>query len=112
MHIEKIMLAPPLAFIIVMIAMIIFARLLSRFSFKSKDASEEGRKSYACGEDAPTSLIQPEYGQFFPFAFFFTILHVMTLMITTVPVETIQSFTIAIIYIAGAVVGLMILFRR
>jgi NADH:ubiquinone oxidoreductase subunit 3 (subunit A) len=112
MDIRTILMAPPAAFVIVMVTMIIVSLLLSRLSFRSKNESGEGRKSYACGEDVPTSLIQPEYGQFFPFAFFFTILHVVTLMITTLPVETIQSFTIAIIYIAGAVVGLMILFRR
>ena len=32
--------------------------------------------------------VQPDYGQFFPFAFFFTILHVVALMVATVPAGT------------------------
>ena len=70
------------------------------------------KKSYACGEDVPTHLIQPDYTQFFPFAFFFTILHVIALIAATVPFETFETFTIAVIYILGAIVGLSILFRR
>ncbi len=29
---------------------------------------------YACGEDMPSHLMQPDYSQFFPFAFFFTVI--------------------------------------
>ena len=105
-------LTPPVAIIVVFIAVIAFSWLMSRLAYRRKDKPAGLGESYACGEEVSSSLMQPEYGQFFPFAFFFTILHVVTLMITTLPVETIQSFTIAIIYIAGAVVGLMILFRR
>ena len=70
-------------------------------------------KPYACGEDMPEhACIQPDYGQFFPFAFFFTILHVVALMATTVPVETASTFVLALVYIAGAVVGLTVLYRK
>jgi len=108
----KALLAPPLAFIIMLIAALAFAGMLSRLSFKNRAKEPDAKKSYACGEDVPTHLMQPDYTQFFPFAFFFTILHVVALMVATVPVETLGSFIIAIIYIFGAVTGLSILFRR
>jgi NADH-quinone oxidoreductase subunit A len=92
--------------------MIIFAAGLSMLSIKPKSHGEGETKSYACGEDVPTNLMQPDYSQFFPFAFFFTVLHVVALMIATVPIETMESFSIAVIYIAGALVGMAILFRR
>ena len=86
--------------------------MLSRISYKAKKEDEASTKAYACGEDMPTSMIQPDYSAFFPFAFLFTILHVVALIVTTAPIETAGSFTIALIYVAGAVTALFILFRR
>lgn len=107
-----ILLSPPVAFVIVLIAMMLFARLLSTISAKPKTHGEGEGKSYACGEDVPTNMMQPDYSQFFPFAFFFTLLHVFTLTIATVPALTGGSFVIAVIYILAAVTGLVVLFRR
>jgi NADH-quinone oxidoreductase subunit A len=108
----NILLTPPIAFIIMLAGMLLFSLLISLLTFKGGKQSEGTRKSYACGEDVPTNLIQPDYGQFFPFAFFFTILHVVALMLATVPRVTGGIFTIAVIYILGAIIGLVILFRR
>lgn len=106
------LLTPPAAFLIVLAAAVIFARCLSTLSFKGKGPSRLAEKSYSCGEDVPTNMMQPDYSQFFPFAFFFTLLHVFTLIITTVPVLTTGSFVIAVLYILAAITGLVILFRR
>ena len=107
-----ILLSPPVAFVVVLIAMMLFARLLSTISAKPKTHGEGEGKSYACGEDVPTNMMQPDYSQFFPFAFFFTILHVVALVIATVPTETIETFVMAALYVGGAVIGLMILLRK
>ncbi len=76
-----------------------------------KDAAAE-RKPYACGEPFEGHLIQPDYSQFFSFALFFTILHVVALVIVTVPSETPVIFAGAVSYVIGASVGLWILLRR
>jgi NADH-quinone oxidoreductase subunit A len=109
---NNILLSPPLAFVIVLAAMLIFSKLLSGLSCKPKTHGEGECKSYACGEEAPTNLVQPDYSQFFPFAFFFTLLHVFTLTIATVPALTGGSFAVAVIYILAAITGMVILFRR
>ena len=109
---NNILLSPPLAFVIVLGAMVAFEKLLSTLACKPKTHAEGENKSYACGEDAATNLMQPDYSQFFPFAFFFTLLHVFTLTIATVPALTGGSFAIAVIYILAAITGLVILFRR
>lgn len=109
---ESILLTPPLAFIIVLAVSIFLLKVSSCFSARGKDTTGEGRKGYACGEDFSNHLIQPDYSQFFPFAFFFTILHVVALTIATVPVENMTTFAIAVVYIGGAVIGLSILLRR
>lgn len=109
---EKIILSPPAAFIIILVVTILMSGLLSKLSFKTRKGEDASATSYSCGEEGLTPLIQPDYGQFFPFAFFFTILHVTALILTTVPVETLGSFSIAIIYLAGAMTALFILFRK
>jgi len=107
-----ILLSPASVFVIILLTALLAAGLLSKLAFRRKDGTTALGKSYSCGEDAIHHLIQPDYSQFFPFAFFFTILHVIALIVTTVPVATIENFTIAVIYIVGAIVGLFILFRK
>jgi len=109
---DKVLLFPPIAFAIVFAVFNVSSYILSRLSFKPKTAEDdESRKAYACGEDITEHRVQADYRQFFTFAFFFTILHVLALIVATVPVETMDSFFIALLYIFGAIVGLMILFR-
>ena len=109
---SALLLAPPIVFVTLLLFMMLFSNLLANLSFKKTGREEGAGKSYACGEDLPTHLMQPDYSQFFPFAFFFTILHVVALMMATIPVKTMESFSMGIIYVLGAVVGLSILFRR
>lgn len=104
---------PPVAFVIIMVFIMCISALLSRLAFRPWKQPQEGSsKAYACGEDIPEHRVQIDYGQFFSFAFFFTILHVLTLVIATVPIETTDSFFISVIYIAGAITGLFVLFRK
>ncbi|MDD4894089.1 MAG: hypothetical protein PHW54_02095 [Candidatus Omnitrophica bacterium] len=108
---QKLLLQPPVAFILLFIIIFIISRILSRVSFKANKHSAGSGKSYACGEDSYNNMAQPDYSEFFPFAFFFTLAHVATLIMTTVPMETFKTFAIAIIYVLAAVLGLYILLR-
>ena len=109
---NNILLAPPFAFIILLAVFYLLSRLLSRLSFRpAKHTAGEG-KAYACGEDNYNNTAHPDYSQFFPFAFFFTLAHVAALMMTTVPKETIFTFVVAFLYIGGAITGLFILIRK
>jgi NADH-quinone oxidoreductase subunit A len=105
------LLVPPIAFVIVLIAALLLSWGMTKLSLRPR-GRYKGLDPYACGEDIPTHLIQPDYGQFFPFAFFFTILHVVAMMVATVPVETATSLLIAMVYILGAAVGLSVLYRK
>lgn len=70
---------PPVVFLLILGAALILLRGMSVFSFPAKDGAAGGkRKAYACGEDMPAGRGQPDYSQFFPFAFFFTIMLMMT----------------------------------
>ena len=109
---SSIILTPPAAFLIILATILILSYLLRKISYKARPDEEASTKSYGCGEDVPSSLIQPDYSAFFPFAFLFTILHVVALIVATVPMETVGSLAMALLYVAGAVTGLFVLFRR
>ena len=107
------LLFPPVAFIIVLFAVWFLSRVFSRLAFRSSAKRQKGTgEPYACGEEGYDPMAQPDYSTFFPFAFFFTLAHVATLIMTTVPTESLMTFILASIYIIGAVWGLYILFRR
>ncbi len=109
---ESNFLAPPIAFLI-LLATIVFLSYLFFFFFFRKDKSSEGtRKAYSCGEEFSGHMIQPDYSQFFPFAFFFTVLHVVAMVIATIPAETMETLAMAVVYIIGAIIGLFILLRK
>jgi NADH:ubiquinone oxidoreductase subunit 3 (subunit A) len=105
------LLTPPIVFILVLAVALCLAFLLSKLALKPKKLPAGLTKEYACGEDLPTPMIQPDYSQFFPFAFYFTILHVVALMIATVPIATLETSVIAVVYILGAIIGLLVLYK-
>ncbi|TBR17406.1 hypothetical protein EPO66_02775 [bacterium] len=109
---DKILFFPPVVFLIVLFSVFGLAYLFSKIAFCSKNKSHGKGQSYACGEDNYDNMAQPDYSQFFPFVFFFTIAHVATLILTSVPVETTKILTLALLYIGAVIVGLCILLRR
>ena len=109
---EKFLYTPPVAFIITFVFFTVMAMVLSRLAYRGKEESAGARKSYACGEDIPDHMAQPNYSQFFPFAFFFTLAHVATLMMTIVPIQTYETFFVAMIYVLSVIVGLTVVFKR
>jgi NADH:ubiquinone oxidoreductase subunit 3 (subunit A) len=106
-------LSPPIAFLIVLAAAIVLLTGLKRLAFTRSSHPDGLVKPYACGEDMGDNLVTPDYGQFLPFAFFFTILHVVALMVTTVPTQVLlTSLPIAGVYLVGAVIGLLVLYSK
>ena len=109
---QNIFLSPPAAFVIVSVVVLVFAAVLTLLAFKSGRRAEDICKAYACGEDIKNHFVQPDYNKFFPFAFFFTVLHVLALILTTVPKMTPDVLVLALLYLGGAVAGLRIFFRK
>jgi NADH-quinone oxidoreductase subunit A len=111
---NKLLLIPPIAFLFVLILMMLELAGLKIFSRDVRaSASTAGReKAYACGEDVKEHRVQPDYRQFFPFAFFFTIMHVVGMIVATVPAGSFAPVAIAAFYLVAASIGLFIIFRR
>jgi NADH:ubiquinone oxidoreductase subunit 3 (subunit A) len=109
---HDILLSPPAAFIIFFVFLMVLSRLASKIAFINQKKVDGTGESYACGEDIKDHLAQPDYSQFFPYAFFFTLAHVAAMVITTVPVENAHTLILALSYICVIVVGLYILLRK
>jgi len=101
-------LSPPVAFLILLVV-VVFMMYLSKFMAAKGTVSAGKEEAYASGEDFKVHKVQPDYSQFFPFAFFFTIMHVVALIVATVPKEI---SLMAYVYVFVAVLSLLILFRK
>jgi len=109
---RSLLLSPPVAFALLLAVVAGLSTLSKRMAFRGRGKNPAGSGAeYACGEDFKGYMAQPDYSQFFPFAFFFTILHVVALVIATVPSVDAGTFAIAAVYCAGAVIGLSVLQR-
>jgi len=112
MNYEQILLTPPLAFIALFVVIGLLVLLASRLAVRPSSVQAGTLKSYACGEDVADHRARPDYGQFFPFAFFFTIMHVVALIVATVPAGNLRVFGLALLFIAASAMGLFILYRN
>ena len=111
--ISDLLLSPPIALLVLLGLTILYYIFLRTMTPKLPQAKGLS-KPYACGEEQ-SEPVRADYGQFFPFAFFFTILHVVALTVATVPVQEghfLSSLAIALLYIVSALVGLSVLYRR
>ncbi|OGR68960.1 MAG: hypothetical protein A2081_02905 [Elusimicrobia bacterium GWC2_61_19] len=82
----NILLFPPVVFIISLLFVAGLAALLSPLAAKpARVPGSAKHKAYGCGEDVPEDQAKaiPDYQVFFPFAIFFTLLHVAGLMLAT-----------------------------
>jgi NADH:ubiquinone oxidoreductase subunit 3 (subunit A) len=102
------LLSPPVAFVIFLASSYLISLLTGFISARGQVLTGKN-KAYACGEDVAKNRARPEYEQFFHIAYFFTIMHVIALIIATDP----TGFSPLVgIYLAAALVALLILFRR
>jgi len=102
------LLAPPVTFLIYLLLSAGISLLSKRLAARGHD-SERKERAYACGEDMAENQGQPDYSEFFKFAFFFTIMHVIALVVATDP----DGLTVtSAIYLSVTVLTLFILLRR
>lgn len=105
---NNILMSPPVAFMILLALSLGFTAVSKRLSARGTESVGK-YKSYACGEDMPENQGQPEYTQFFRFAFFFTIMHVVVLVVATNPAGL---TAMTAVYLGVTILSLFMLFRR
>jgi len=104
-----ILLSPPIAFLIFLAIFYFIYWLGSLMAPKLKKIPGKVA-SYACGEDIPGTKVQFGYRLFFYVALFFTIMHVATLVVATIPGGAIALF--GIFYLAMIFLSVIALITR
>lgn len=100
--------SPPIVFLIFLLLGLGLTKALGRFAASGADA--EGKfESYACGQRQVEHSVIPDYSMFFPYAFFFTIMHVSVLVVATAPKD---ALILPLLYVTGGLLALLIIFRR
>jgi NADH-quinone oxidoreductase subunit A len=103
------LISPPVAFVFFLgVAFLIYA-LGKKMGPKLNDVGGK-LTTYACGEDIPGVKIQFGYRLFFFIALFFTMMHVATLVIATVPSGKIVFF--AVFYLLMIFLSILALITR
>lgn len=105
---ESFLMSPPVTFFVLLLVSFALSMVAKRFSAHGQD-SEGKMQAYACGENMEENQGQPDYTEFFKFAFFFTIMHVVVLVVATDPAGL--SVTSAV-YLGVTVLSLFMLLRR
>jgi NADH-quinone oxidoreductase subunit A len=100
--------APPITFLIFLIVFLVGSKSVDKYS-RSSVRTEHETDSYACGQRNIQNYVNPDYSQFFQYAFFFTIMHVLVLVIATAPYD---AMTLPIVFIACGILSMAILFKR
>ncbi|MCL2832434.1 MAG: hypothetical protein FWD78_04615 [Treponema sp.] len=105
---NQFMLTLPLDFLLLLIVISVLSVLARGLSPRGASSNGKG-EPYACGQNVSTGRIQPSYSDFFPFAFFFTIMHVATLVLCTIPSG---ALWMSVPFLAIAGLSIIILFRK
>ena len=104
-----ILLTPVLAFVIFLLLALFIYWIGGRLAPKLRKVGGK-LTTYACGEDLPGIKIQWGYRLFFFIALFFTIMHVASLVVATIPSGPIVFF--GIFYIAMIFLSVLALITR
>lgn len=100
--------SPPIVLILFFVLFAAFSKGISGYSIRGVQGLHE-TDSYACGQKNIQHYVNPDFAQFFPYAFFFTIMHVLVLVVATAPYD---APLLPVIYILSGILSLVIIFRR
>lgn len=108
MMMEAVFYSPPVIFTLFFVFFIVCSKWLSKFA-KKGISGEHALDSYACGQRDVENYVNPDYTQFFQYAYVFTVVHVLMLVVATTPADA-QLFPVA--YIVSGILTILIIFRR
>ncbi len=100
--------ATPLIFTGILLLLAAAMKYLGRYAVHGK-TSREALDPYACGQRDFENYVNPDYTQFFRYAFVFSVMHVLALVVTTAPRDAVL---LPLIYVAAGVLTLTMIFRK
>ncbi len=107
---QSVIISTPVLFL----AFLLILTLLSLYLKRKANKTPSGKHAfdpYACGqtEDAVSQYINPNFRRMFYLAFFFTVMHVLVMIVATAP----RGHTLMpVAYIAVGALAMLILFRK
>ena len=110
MSVEQIVITTPVLFL----SFLLLLMLLSIYLKRKADKTPSGKHAfdpYACGQskDAVSQYVNPNFRRMFYLAFFFTIMHVLVMIVATAPAG---HTLMPVAYIAVGALEMLILFRK
>ena len=107
---QQVIISTPVLFL----AFLLLLALLSLYLKRKADKTPSGKHAfdpYACGqtEDAVSQYINPNFRRMFYLAFFFTVMHVLVMIVATAPMG---HTLMPVAYIAVGALAMLILFRK
>jgi NADH-quinone oxidoreductase subunit A len=110
MNVQQYVISTPALFL----SFLLLLMLLSVYLKRKADKTPSGKHAfdpYACGQskDAVSQYVNPNFRRMFYLAFFFTIMHVLVMIVATAP----KGHTLMpVAYIAVGALAMLILFRK
>ena len=110
MNAQQILITTPVLFV----SFLLLLMLLSIYLKRKADKTPSGKHAfdpYACGqsEDAVSQYVNPNFRRMFYLAFFFTIMHVLVMIVATAPAG---RTLMPVVYIVVGALAMLILFRK
>ena len=110
MSVQQIVIPTPVLFL----TFLLLLMLLSVYLKRKADKTPSGKHAfdpYACGQskDAVSQYVNPNFRRMFYLAFFFTIMHVLVMIVATAPAG---HTLMPVAYIAVGALAMLILFRK
>jgi NADH:ubiquinone oxidoreductase subunit 3 (subunit A) len=102
--------SPPIMFIIFMLTGWLLLAGGKKIAAKGEDSPGK-HMHYSCGEDLDVPSFSLNYHQFFRLALLFGILHMVALLIATIPYDSDTQF-LPVIYLVSAGIGMFILLEH
>ena len=109
-NLNALIVSPPAIFIIFMLTGWFLLLAAERIAAKGKDSTGK-HMHYSCGEDLDSPSFNLNYHQFFRLALLFGILHIVALVIATIPAGS-KIRLLPVIYLMSAGIGMYILLER
>ncbi len=103
-----VLLSPAVVFTLFLLLFWLGMRRARSYAAKT-EAGERELEPYACGQRDYESYVNPDYTQFFRYAFVFSVLHVLALVVATAPWE---AMGLPLAYVAAGILTLSIIFRK
>lgn len=99
---------------VLFLSFLLMLALLSIYLKRKADKTPSGKHAfdpYACGQDkdAVSQYVNPNFRRMFYLAFFFTVMHVLVMIVATAPA---RHTLMPVAYIAVGALAMLILFRK